>query len=81
MNQSEAHHKLVNDLIHAMTATGLCKVWKQHTGVAYRGGRTIAFGKKGSADISGILNNGIRIEVECKTGAEDRRQNSDLSGT
>lgn len=50
-------------------------MWKQTTGVAKQGDRYIRFGLKGSADITGILKDGRRIEIECKSGAA--RQSKD----
>ena len=51
-----------------MAETRLCKCWPQPTGAAYRDGVLIRYGRKGSADISGILIDGRRLEVEIKTG-------------
>lgn len=68
MNKSEAHEKLVDELLVALSATGICRVWRQPTGAAFRHGKMIRYGKKGSADISGLLVGGRRLEVECKTG-------------
>lgn len=51
-----------------MAATKLCKCWPQPTGAAYRDGKLIRYGLKGSADITGILRDGRRLEVEIKTG-------------
>lgn len=36
--------------------------------MAFRNNHAISFGLKGSADISGIIQGGIRLEIECKTG-------------
>jgi len=46
-----------------------CRLWRQSTGLALSpdGKRPISFGLKGSADISGILADGRRIEIEVKT--------------
>jgi hypothetical protein len=83
-----------------LSKTGLCRVWKQPTGVGYpkravdvlagalraiaaghglvatahaalesfKRIRPIHYGVEGGADISGILVDGRRLEVECKTG-------------
>jgi hypothetical protein len=60
------------DLIHAclqwFAAHGIW-VWRQNTGVLWAGGRPITYGHKGSGDISGILSDGRRLEVECKSVA------------
>lgn len=47
------------------------RIWRQNTGVARMGGRIVAFGIPGQADLSGLLPGGIRLEIECKT--EDGR--------
>lgn len=62
------HDKLVNEIIIALNATGLGRFWSQPTGAAYRNNTLIRYGVKGSADISGIIIGGKRIEVEVKTG-------------
>ena len=45
------------------------RLWRQNTGAAKdpRTGQVIRFGIKGQADLSGILQGGRRIEIECKT--------------
>jgi hypothetical protein len=44
------------------------RFWSQPTGAAYRNHTLIRYGVVGSADISGILLGGKRIEIEVKTG-------------
>lgn len=68
MNRSEEHKKLLKKILLALSATGVCRVWRQETGAAYRGQKLIRYGRVGSADISGIMQNGKRLEVEVKTG-------------
>lgn len=53
-----------------------CRAWKSHTGVAramHDDEQIVAYGLKGSADITGIVlcksGRGVRLEVECKTGS------------
>lgn len=41
--------------------------WRNNTGTAWLDGRPVSFGYPGSADITGILRDGRRLEVECKT--------------
>lgn len=71
---ANAHSDLVHMLLMKLSMPG-CRVWKNATGV----GRSmqdddavIAYGLKGSADITGIIlcksGIGVRLEVECKTG-------------
>lgn len=44
------------------------RFWNQPTGAGYRNGVLVRYGVVGSADISGILVGGRRIEIEVKTG-------------
>jgi hypothetical protein len=46
----------------------LCRVWRQNSGMLLDShGRPVRFGVNGAGDISGILRDGRRLEVECKT--------------
>lgn len=67
-NRSEAHEILVKELIVALSQTGVCRVWPQATGAAFRGEAFIRYGILGGGDISGVIVGGQRLEVECKTG-------------
>jgi len=58
-----------------LSESGLCKVWPQPTGAAYRDGELIRYGLKGSGDISGILLGGTRLEIEVKTGKAVQQEN------
>ena len=58
-----------------MSESELCRCWKQETGAAYRDGNLIHYGLKGSADISGIMRDGRRLEVEVKTGKAVQQEN------
>lgn len=53
------------------------RIWRQNTGAAKRkNGPLIRFGIPGMADISGIRNDGKRIEIECKSPtAPDKKKN------
>lgn len=46
------------------------RIWKNNTGkaVSFDLKRIVNYGFKGSADITGISDKGIRIEIEIKTG-------------
>lgn len=51
--------------------------WRQNTGGMYgQSGRYIRFGRVGCGDITGLLRNGIRLEVEVKTciGVQSKEQ-------
>lgn len=68
-DKSYAHDLLVKQIVLAVSATKLARVWEQPTGAAYRSGKLIHYGLVGCADISGVLIGGRRIEIEVKTGA------------
>jgi hypothetical protein len=43
-------------------------IWRQNTGaMRAANGRLVRFGMPGMADLSGILQGGQRVEIECKT--------------
>lgn len=65
------HEALVRQILLEVSKTGLARLWVNHTGVGLSqdGERFIQFGLKGSADITGILKSGQRIEIEVKTGS------------
>ena len=52
------------------------RFWRQNTGVATFGNRRVRFGLVGQADISGILPDGRRLEIEVKSekGKQTREQ-------
>ena len=70
---------IVNSCIRALFAIG-CYVWRNNTG-AYKpkdSGRFIKYGKKGSADIIGVMPGGKFIAVECKAGKNPQSQDQIL---
>lgn len=54
------------------------RFWSQPTGAAYRDGELIRYGFLGSADISGIIKGGYRVEIEVKTGQAIQRKNQKI---
>jgi hypothetical protein len=49
------------------------RVWRQNVGALRDiNGRMVKFGVPGAADISGILVDGRRLEIECKVGTRQR---------
>lgn len=68
MSRGAKHEILVRELLVALSRTGVCRVWQQPTGMAFRNDVAIRYGVIGSADISGILRGGRRLEIEVKTG-------------
>jgi hypothetical protein len=69
MNNTRAHQRLRNEILLALgSRAGLCRVWPQNSGAVQQAGRWIHFGLVGCADISGIMVDGRRLEIEVKTG-------------
>jgi hypothetical protein len=58
---------LVYEILRAWGASSLLRIWRSNTGVAKMGDRSVRFGVPGQGDISGLLLNGRRLEIECKT--------------
>jgi len=63
---TEAHQALVREIV--LRLNGRAVIWKQAVGAGQINGRYIAFGVKGAADLTGILRDGTRLEIEVKTG-------------
>lgn len=66
--------QLVAWCISALSLRGV-SCWRQNTGASKipdrgkrSGFRFVRFGKKGGSDITGLLKDGRRLEVECKVG-------------
>lgn len=62
-----AESELVHAILKQYGNDPRLRIWRSNSGVAYGAGRAVRFGIPGQADISGILRNGQRIEIECKT--------------
>jgi hypothetical protein len=59
---------LVNAILLEFGARHDLRLWRQNTGAARtQTGALVRFGIPGQADISGILSDGRRIEIECKS--------------
>jgi hypothetical protein len=57
-----------NEILAAFGALPFLRLWRQNTGAAkMRDGSYVAFGLVGSADLSGILRCGRRVEIEVKS--------------
>ncbi len=57
---------IVREILDAYEGHPRYTLWRNNTGQVRRGKRVIRFGKVGSADITGIMDGGRRVEVECK---------------
>jgi hypothetical protein len=67
-NKYADHQALVNQILVGLNLLHVGRFWPQQTGAAYRNGRLIHYGFTGSADITGIMKGGYRVEIEVKTG-------------
>ena len=61
-----SEHETQNAIMRYLATCDLV-FWRQNTGVATFHGRTVRFGVPGQADISGIMPDGKRLEIEVKT--------------
>lgn len=77
MNYTQIHDQLCWDIIIAVSEAKLARLWMNPTGAAYRNGRLIRYGLKGSADITGIMPWGQRVEIEVKTGKATQKENQE----
>lgn len=69
----EEHQRILHECLKLSAGLRCLRIWKQNTGSLKIGQRYVSFGLKGSADLSGILMDGTRLEVEVKSG--NARQN------
>jgi len=58
----------LSEVLLAIGARPDCRVWRNETGMAYRDGVGIRYGKIGSSDILGVTSDGKILCVEIKTG-------------
>ncbi len=65
-----------NDIVRVVGGLPGLRIWRQNTGVAKFGNRKVRFGIPGQADITGILPDGRRLEIEVKsaTGRQSEEQ-------
>lgn len=58
------------------------RIWRANAGAATYRGQRVQFGVKGQADLTGILPDGRRLEIECKTAvgrqSEDQKNYESL---
>ena len=65
---------IVRDILDAYAGHPRIKLWRQNTGVARVRGSHVRFGMNGAGDITGIMDGGRRIEIECKKPKAKQRQ-------
>jgi len=58
---------LQNDILRAFGTLPRLRLWRANVGVARIGTRVIRFGIPGQADLTGILPDGRRLEIEVKS--------------
>lgn len=56
-----------NEILRTFGTRADMRLWRQNTGAATFRGQRVSFGVPGAADISGLLNDGRRIEIEVKS--------------
>ena len=64
-----------NAILRAFGTRPDLRIWRANVGVARIGRRVVRFGVPGQADLTGVLPNGRRIEIEVKS--PDGRQSED----
>lgn len=58
---------LQNDILRAFGTLPHLRLWRANVGVARIGTRVVRFGVPGQADLTGILPDGRRLEIEVKS--------------
>ena len=67
MNNTAAHSVMVDAILRNLRAANIA-AWKNSPVKACVNGRWVQYGIIGQADISGLLPDGRRLEIEVKTG-------------
>ncbi len=68
-------HQIQNAILREFGTRSDMRLWRANVGVARMGkDRTVAFGLKGQADLSGILPDGKRLEIEVKSATGRQRE-------
>jgi len=60
-------HSLQSALLRTLGRDRRLRIWRQNTGVARYRDRVVRFGLPGQADLSGITDRGVRVEIEVKS--------------
>lgn len=66
MAKKPLERHIQNEIKRFINQSGRAYVWRQNTGAHRQGDRWISYGMKGQADLSGMLKDGRRLEVEVK---------------
>ncbi len=67
-------HQIQNDILREFGTRSDLRLWRANVGIAHMGNRTVSFGLKGQADLSGILPDGRRLEIEVKSDTGRQRE-------
>jgi hypothetical protein len=70
VTQSPTHQSersIQNAILRAYATRADMRIWRQNTGAATFGGQTVRFGIPGQADLTGLLSDGRRLEIEVKS--------------
>jgi len=59
--------QIQNDILRAFGTLPQLRIWRANVGVARIGDRIVRFGVPGQADLTGILRDGRRLEIEVKS--------------
>ena len=62
-----SEHEIQNAIIREFGTRPELRLWRANCGTARFHGRVVRFGVPGQADLTGILQNGRRIEIEVKS--------------
>ena len=68
-------HEIQNQIMRTFATRADMRLWRANTGAAKIGNALVRFGIPGQADLSGLLANGRRFEIEVKN--ETGRQSPD----
>ena len=68
-------HQIQNAILREFGTRTDLRIWRANTGVARYGKRVVRFGVPGQADLTGILPDGRRLEIEVKSATG--RQSTD----
>lgn len=60
-------HSTLNAILREFGTRNDMRIWRNNTGVARRGRQIVRFGVPGQADLTGILPDGRRLEIETKS--------------
>ena len=74
--KKRTEQSLVRQIMAYLSYVPNLRVWRSNTGAAWHGDRIVRYGMPGSADISGIVRGGRRLEIEVKSqkGKLSKRQ-------